>query len=497
MYYRLNDEYSLRGWKGLPYAVGKYILRNTSGKSGVLHYSVNGKPYFFNEEQFETVRKFDGTTFVDESGLSPVQNELIRAALENKIITASEKPLAELTEFQRYRYYPAMFVREAVWSITGKCNYRCRHCILSAPDGIHPEPDFDDCVRIADQLAECGIRTVTLTGGEPLLRKDFLRIAEILTEREITVSMIMTNGRFVTPEILDGLEKLGQTPNFQVSFDGIGHHDSMRGIKGAEEAALSAMRLLVSRNYAVTSSMCIDRESAGSIRETINLLAEIGVDSVNVAAPQKFGAWENVGDDKALSFEESMEIFLDYIPRFFEDGMPVYINLSGAFSCNQGGTMYRIPFVRKFSSDEKLQKHLICHSARYNIYISAECRLMPCLGYVNAAYANEFPDILEIPLKEALSQSKAHDIMTCRMSEYFERNEKCRTCEKRFKCAGGCRVNAMIGGKDNLSIDEDVCRFHLGGYEERITEAAKNAIKRAGLPENVFGVIPRAVPGEG
>ena len=83
------------------------------------------------------------------------------------------------------------------------------------------------------------------------------------------------------------------------------------------------------------------------------------------------------------------------------------------------------------------------------------------------------------------------------MKEYFARNEKCRSCEKRLQCAGGCRVNAMIGGKDNLSIDEDACRLHLGGYEQRIRETADNAIKRFGISENITGVYPRAVPGEG
>ncbi len=497
MYYRLKDEYALRGWKGLPYAVGKYKLLDMSGTSGSLRYSADEKASFFNEEQFETVRKFDGITPVDENSLSGTGKDIVRTALEKGIVAASEEPLPELTEFQRYIYYPALYVREAVWSITGKCNYRCRHCILSAPDGLHPEPDIDDCRRIADQLAECGINTVTLTGGEPLVRKDFLRFAEMLTGRDIKIRIIMTNGRLVTPDILDGLERLGQYPGFQVSFDGAGHHDSMRGIKGAEEAALSAMRLLVSRDYAVTSSMCIDRESAGSIRETVNLLAGIGIDSLSVSAPQKFGAWAKAGNDRALSFEETMEIFLGYIPHFFEDGMPVTVSLGGMFSCNRGGTLYKIPYARKFDTDEELQKHLICSTARYNVYISAECRLMPCLGYSTTEYADEFPDLLETPLKEALSVSLAHDIMMCRMKEYFARNEKCRTCEKRLKCAGGCRVNAMIGGRDNLSIDEEACSFHLGGYEERIRETAYNAIQRLGLKENCIGIIPRAVPGEG
>ena len=497
MYYRLNDGYALRGWKGLPYAIESCMLQNMNSGIRMLHFKVNGKPYFLNEEQYDVVRRFDGKTLIDETELTVYQKSLLYKALEKGFAKVSENTLPELTQFQKYIYYPAMYVKQAVWSITGKCNYRCRHCILSAPDGIHPQLPLEDCKRIVKQLAECGIRKVVLTGGEPLIRKDFLKIAEMLTDQDIEINTIMTNGKFVTPELLDGLERLGQFPSFQISFDGLGHHDSMRGISGAEEAAVSAIRLLVSRNYATAVSMCIDRQSASSIRDTINYLAELGVEGLGIAMPQKFGAWESNGKDCALSLEEGMEIFLDYIPHYFEDGMPIMINLGGAFECNKHGSKYSIPFVRNFDSDEELQSHLICSMARYNVYISAEGQLMPCLGYSAAANAKEFPNILEIPLKEALSESLAHDIMMCRMKEYFARNEKCRSCEKRLQCAGGCRVNAMTGGKDNLSIDEDACKLHLGGYEQRVRETADEAIKRLGISENITGVIPRAVPGEG
>ena len=223
----------------------------------MLHFKVNGKPYFLNEEQYDVVRRFDGKTLIDETELTVYQKSLLYKALEKGFAKVSENMLPELTQFQKYIYYPAMYVKQAVWSITGKCNYRCRHCILSAPDGIHPQLPLEDCKRIVKQLAECGIRKVVLTGGEPLIRKDFLKIAEMLTDQDIEINAIMTNGKYVTSELLDGLERLGQFPSFQISFDGLGHHDSMRGISGAEEAAVSAIRLLVSRNYATVVSMCI------------------------------------------------------------------------------------------------------------------------------------------------------------------------------------------------------------------------------------------------
>lgn len=491
MYYRLNDNYALRGWNGLPYAISVYELHRGSGASPRLGYSAYKRPYFLNDEQFAVVRRFDGQTIIDETGLSEIQKITLRKAIETGVVETSKHPLPALTSFQKYKSYPSMYVQEAVWSITGRCNYSCRHCILSAPEGIHPELPLESCKHIIDSLAECGIHTVTLTGGEPLVRRDIMRIAEMLTERDIRISSVMTNGKLLTPQILDGFEKLGQFPEFQVSFDGIGYHDSMRGVRGAEQAALDAIHLLISRGFIVTVSMCIDRDSADSIRDTAKLLGETGVERLEVSTPQKLGAWEKAGSEQALTFDETMEIYLKYIPQYFEDGMPITLNLGGAFNCRRHGTKYRIPYVRKFDTDEKLGRHIICDSARFNMYISAEGQLMPCLGYSTAAYAERFPNILEVPLKDALNGSLASNMMTCRMREYFARNEECRTCEKRLKCAGGCRVNAMVGGRDNLSIDEDACRFHLGGYEDRIRETTDASIKRLGLVKNEEVIISR------
>ena len=496
MYYRLNEDYALRGWEDLPCAVAHYRIRETEGKGP--RFETYVRPYFFSEEAYELIRRFDGQTPVSLDELTAKEKRAVRTALEKSIVTESEQPMEKLTAFQEYRFFPALYIQEVVWSISGRCNYRCRHCILSAPDGIHPELPFEDCVRIADQLAECGINTVALTGGEPLIRRDFPRFVEMLTERDIRISMIMTNGKLLTKQILDCLRENGQHPAFQISFDGFGFHDRMRGITGAEQAALDAMRLMIEEGFPVTAAMCIDRQSAGSIRETALRLGEMGVDSLGISSPQRFGAWENADKDIALSFAESLDLFLDYIPQFFEDGMPITVSIGGVFQCNRHGTDYSIPAVRNFDTDEELRRHLICDTARFRVYISAEGQLMPCLGYGATGYASEFPNVLQIPMKDILHQSRTREIMTCRMKEYFAKNEKCRTCKKRLKCAGGCRVNAMTVHRDNnMGIDEDACYFHLGGYEERIRETADSAIRRLSLPENSIGIPARALPAEG
>ena len=102
MYYRLNDGYVLRGWKGLPYAIESCTILNTNSGSRMLHYTINGKPYFLNTEQYELVRSFDGETPVDENKLTALQKELLDRSLKENIISVSKQPLSKLSQFQRY-----------------------------------------------------------------------------------------------------------------------------------------------------------------------------------------------------------------------------------------------------------------------------------------------------------------------------------------------------------------------------------------------------------
>ena len=58
-------------------------------------------------------------------------------------------------------------------SVTDRCNLRCRYCM---PDGIEKQPhdeilSYEEFLRLAGLFAQCGVDTVRVTGGEPLVRK--------------------------------------------------------------------------------------------------------------------------------------------------------------------------------------------------------------------------------------------------------------------------------------------------------------------------------------
>jgi cyclic pyranopterin phosphate synthase len=86
-------------------------------------------------------------------------------------------------------------------SVTDRCNLRCIYC--------HPQPDcslverqdkieFEEILRIVRLFSECGIKKLRLTGGEPLVRRDIVRLVhELAAIAGIEDLSVTTNGIFL------------------------------------------------------------------------------------------------------------------------------------------------------------------------------------------------------------------------------------------------------------------------------------------------------------
>jgi GTP 3',8-cyclase len=81
-------------------------------------------------------------------------------------------------------------------SVTDRCNFRCQYCMPA--EGLpwlerEAVLSFEEIERIVALLARMGIRSVRLTGGEPLVRRDFPRLAAMLAPLVGDLS-VTTNG---------------------------------------------------------------------------------------------------------------------------------------------------------------------------------------------------------------------------------------------------------------------------------------------------------------
>lgn len=144
------------------------------------------------------------------------------------------------------------------------CNARCVMC-----DCWQRRPSPTISVEIIDRVLReaegLGIDSVRITGGEPLLRRDFAEILAALNRRSFRKAVLVTNGLLLDRH-LDAINDSALT-QVSVSLDGIGEtHDRIRGVPGAYRrvvGSLSRLQKNVKVNSILTSRL------AGELEEMI------------------------------------------------------------------------------------------------------------------------------------------------------------------------------------------------------------------------------------
>ena len=118
----------------------------------------------------------------------------------------NHKPLPEFFEGLEKGRNLASFDLE----ITARCNNNCRHCYINLPaddmEALSKELTLGQIKDIADQAFDLGALWCLITGGEPLLRKDFFDIYLYLKKKGFLVS-VFTNACLVTQEHIDFFKK--------------------------------------------------------------------------------------------------------------------------------------------------------------------------------------------------------------------------------------------------------------------------------------------------
>lgn len=313
----------------------------------------------------------------------------------------------------------------------------------------------------------CGIHCLQLTGGEPMFRSDFWQLVDEIHARGMIVSTLYSNGLLITEEFLDNLEKRHMQPSIQFSFDGVGHHDWMRGVPGAEQIVIDAIKRCRRRGFPVSVSMVVCRESVGSIRESVNLMASLGVFAMKVGNASPQGEWINQ-PEHYLSQEELYEAFLEYIPYFFEDGKPLTLGLEGFFNYDKMRDDLGA-FYEKNIKEEYFGKATMCGHVRRDMYVSPRGHVLSCMSMVGGPIEEQFPNMLETPLEDILDKKSTYmDIINFRIKDFMDHNPECKECKYMEACCGGCRALAVRDHPtDYLAKDLVTCSYFLGGWKEK------------------------------
>lgn len=454
MPYILNRQYRLRGYRNL-----------TAGLWDV----PQGETVFFAKEEYRVLLRCDGIQELGPDSMTESDGQALKELLDRDLVRPSVFG-ETLRPEQVYHRYPTDFYRSAQWSVTGNCNLRCRHCFMSAPQAKHSTPTLEQLRGIADQLCECGVHRVGITGGEPLIRRDLLQLLDALCERDIVLTTLYTNGWLVDKRLLDELDSRNMHPSFQLSFDGLGTHDFLRGVDGSEDRALGALRMLQERGFGLAVSMCLHKGNVDTIRDTVKRMGELGVAHMKIGPSMEMGEWTSPDvRDLHLSEDETLEAVCDYIPQFFEDGAPTSLMMERYFEFDRESNAWSIPALWKGTD---LCSEPNCGVITQSFFISAEGRVVPCMAIDDAPVAEQFPNLFQQPLRDILSSPEYRDKVLVTNGELRDRNPKCKACAHATRCDGGCRQASILDNGDYYGVDSSLCRFFERAGDEAIRSVA-------------------------
>lgn len=126
------------------------------------------------------------------------------------------------------------------FELTYLCNLNCPYCYVGE-ERKKDELTTEEWFKIIEQVPFYSF--VTLVGGEPLLRKDFLYILEKTAQKTFGKVNVVTNGILISDEIIDSFIK--NIMLLSVSLDGYGEsHDKNRGQSGIFDKIVSNLEKL-------------------------------------------------------------------------------------------------------------------------------------------------------------------------------------------------------------------------------------------------------------
>lgn len=337
------------------------------------------------------------------------------------------------------------------FELTHRCNLRCVHCYCRQEAGdqraLVADLSFETIRRIVDQAADAGVFSLTLTGGEPLLRRDFLDIYDHVKSRGI-VPILFTNGTLITPRIA---EHLAEYPPFFVDVSVYGcsreTYESITGQPGSYDRCLRGIRQLVDGGIKVflkTPGMIQNRDELGCL--------------------QQFA--ESLGT--AFRFDLNLTPRLEHMDdRFgpYDYGLPLQERVDLEFADTEKVSAWAA-FSERVQSMPRQQTTYTCGAGLYGFFIDARGHMTMCV----------------------LSRYPSHDLTAGTFQDGWElmartRQEvsedpasiECQNCEVRAFCQQ-CPARAQLeyGPKAASERVEWLCRLaHLRAEKLRMIEGAK------------------------
>ena len=344
------------------------------------------------------------------------------------------------------------------YSITTKCNLRCKHCYSEAIEERAPdELSTEEALQLIDDLADWKIGFLVLDGGEPLCRDDFLDIVKYASSRGIQTG-IGSNGTLIDKAMAKRMVEAG-TQSVAISVDGADArtHDSFRGVNGAFSQALEGAKACKDAKLPFQFNMVIRKETIPQVGDMLRLAVDSGANAVEFFDLVAAGRAKVECKDQVLSPQERLEV-IEWLAEAQAD-CPLLIRVIGC------------PVYPLILQQKKIHpKHFPIEMLRMIPYYGRGCAAGMPMGYLVIRANGEVNPcmLLQVNVGNVRERSITTIWETSPILGRLRQREllkgECGVCQSKITCSG-CRGRAYEETGDMMAADPG-CWLASGGSAE-------------------------------
>jgi len=345
------------------------------------------------------------------------------------IIMRAKKSTQEFLE-EHFKDKPKLISLQI--ELTSKCNERCVHCYIphkNRTTDIETEFFYD----ILEQCKKMGLLSLTLSGGEPMMHKNFCNFLHKCKEYDFSVN-ILSNLTLLTDDIIAEM-KANRLSSVQVSLYSMKSniHDEITQMKGSFEKTKNAIIKLIENNIPLQISCPTMKQNKNCYVDVINWAKEHKVRAVTdyIMMAKYDRTTQNL--DNRLSLDEVGKVINDIIENDLE-----YQKQMKDADVDEAEK-------RDVSND------IVCGVCISSICMVANGNVYPCSGWQSYVVGN----VKDTPLQEIWDNSERVKYLRGLRKRDFP---KCLKCLDKSFCAM-CMVrnaNEHPNG-DPFAINEHFC----------------------------------------
>lgn len=365
------------------------------------------------------------------------------------------------------------------FDITLECNQNCLHCNVSGGEPLQNELSKEEIFSVLQELHDIGIIEISITGGEPLMRKDWLELVEFAAKYNDWNIILNTNGILWKEKEIERFAITCKNVLVAVSIDGwnsetyslLRPNQSLGTSNGHFERIVNNILLMKQYGIKVSGNFTITRLNIPYFFNMIPFAEGIGLDALlglklfphgranenySVLNPT-YKDWQKfliqVVNIKSISGSYSRKVYISVMCPW-EFFLPLKTIGMGSKEIADMFS-YVSPLNNYFYRQVRT---LGCNAGVTSCAISPDGEVFPCGTVSTKAPGLECGNVKPAGIEHVWNNSER--LKAIRELKLEDIDGPCLDCEFSSICGGGCRARAYTRTGNYTALDPDCPIVH-------------------------------------